>query len=262
MTACRLLGVMMLLLAAQVAAAADAPSPTPGQPREQVEQILSGDTYQRWQLRQQRADHDSDSAIGEMFAAWRQWMKDQIDAWFDRSRSERAEPTAGGSSGALLSGLRVLGWVVVGLAVAFLCFVVIRTLRDREKHDEGARVLSRERVREALDAGEALALDAPEWLQEARRLQQDRDLRAMYRALYLALLSGLHKEQKINYRTNRTNWTYVRHYRGPEDERAVFHRLTTTFDEVWYGHHIAAAADVQQVERDVAMLIEDAGGAS
>lgn len=267
----RLAGVIVLIATAQAAAAPGGASPTAGErptrsapandapPRQQVRQILEGDLYQRWKLRQPGDRAESMDSLTAWLESWQQWLSSKLDRWGGGGPS--GAPGAG-VSGAMLTGLKVLGWLVVAAAVVFLCVVAIRALRDRERGEGSAKVLSRERVREALDAGEALAMEAPQWLEEADRLRQSNDLRAMYRALYLALLSGLHQAQKIDFRRTRTNWMYVRQYRGEAEDRDIFRRLTEAFDEVWYGHHLAAAEDMQQVQRDVAMLIGDDRGAT
>ena len=108
---------------------------------------------------------------------------------------------------------------------------------------------------QALAEGEALAFQSPEWLDEADRLAAEREFRAVYRALYLALLSGLHAANKIDFRKTRTNWTYVRGYRGPEPEKAAFTSLTALFDRVWYGEQPAAHSSIPDLRRRVAWLL-------
>ena len=81
------------------------------------------------------------------------------------------------------------------------------------------------------------------------------EFRAVYRALYLALLSGLHAANKIDFRKTRTNWTYVRGYRGPEPEKVTFTSLTALFDRVWYGEQPAAQSSIPEVRRRVAWLL-------
>lgn len=259
MTIWRLIGVTVMLVAAQAAMAETATSTDTAEPRDQVEAILNEDIYQRWKLRQPDDGSRDPFGIHETARRWRQWLWDMLDRGSESQSSDVAER---GDGSGLAEGLRILGWAVVTLGVAFLGFVAFRVLRERKPSPATAQVISEARVREALDAGEALALEAPQWLREAERLGQSQDLRAMYRALYLALLSGLHHKRKIDFRANRTNWTYVQQYRGEDAERAVFHRLTAAFDEVWYGRHLSAAPDVGQVEREVAMLIDERGAAS
>ena len=113
----------------------------------------------------------------------------------------------------------------------------------------------REQVRRALEEGEATALDAPQWLAAADRFGREGDSRALCRALYLGLLAGLHASNRIDFRRTRTNWTYVRGYRGPEEERRSFAALTEMFDRVWYGEMPVGAALATDVRRDVERLL-------
>ena len=151
--------------------------------------------------------------------------------------------------------LKVLGYVIIGVVAVFVVFIVWRILQERHGSRAQAAVLSREQVREALDSGSALALDTPQWLVEADRLAREGDFRAVYRALYLALLSGLHSRGKIDFRRSRTNWTYVRRFRGEGQQRSVFAALTERFDRVWYGLKRGDESSLPTVKRQVASLL-------
>ena len=74
-----------------------------------------------------------------------------------------------------------------------------------------------------------------EILDHADELAGQEDLRLAFRAMYLALLSGLHRDGRVNYNRRRTNWTYVRGFKGQEDDRRRFGQLTDAFDGSWYG---------------------------
>ena len=91
---------------------------------------------------------------------------------------------------------------------------------------------------------------------EADRLAAEQDFRAVYRALYLALLSGLHTAGKIEHSLTRTNWTYVQRYRGPGEERQTFGDLTALFDRVWYGRKPADGNDLPTIQQKVATLTD------
>lgn len=253
--------------APHAAAAADSPLPdrarTASQaqpqpsPREQLEEILQRPLYQRWKLRHERA-----SAVR---SGWRErlrellfsgfdslgrWLRDVFDAW----RRWMESPGRGQS---VLSIVRIAGWTALTLIVAYVVFLAYRLWIEPRASRLAGQVLSREQIREALEEGAALALTGREWLEHAGRLASTGEFRAVYRALYLALLSGLHDAGKIEYRSQRTNWTYVARFSGPDEQRRTFHDLTAMFDDVWYGLKPARGADLEHLRRTVGGLIGD-----
>jgi Domain of unknown function (DUF4129) len=151
-------------------------------------------------------------------------------------------------------------WVFVAALVIYLAIMLFKIIGVKPTANT-ARVLSQEQIREAMESGNALALDSSQWMEQARRLAGEQDFRAVYRALYLALLSGLHAAGKIEHNRNRTNWVYVAHYRGPAPERARFSELTELFDRVWYGRKTAQEDNLDQLRVDVAMLTRAEGAA-
>jgi hypothetical protein len=189
-----------------------------------------------------------------------QWLKHALRPirdflkWIFSSRSGGPSmPTV--NSGALSSMLKFLAWAVVGVVAIFLAILLIRTVRAGPTQTTIANVLSREQVQAAMESGDALALGTGQWLDESRRLAAEQDFRAVYRALYLALLSGLHRAGKIEHDRNRTNWTYVRHYHGPAPERDQFSDLTELFDRVWYGRKQAEGSSLEQLRLNVETLV-------
>jgi hypothetical protein len=110
-----------------------------------------------------------------------------------------------------------------------------------------------------MESGEALAAESSQWLGEADQLAQEQDLRRAYRALYLALLSGLHRQQAIDFRPNRTNWRYVQQFRGHESQRQRLSQLTRRFDQIWYGHRDPEPAAMQQAKAKVQALLGQSG---
>jgi hypothetical protein len=155
--------------------------------------------------------------------------------------------------------LKAVAWTVAVLATLILLGLIVNLFRQRKGPAAAATVLSRTEIHDALEAGDALALNSSQWATEARRLAAEKDFRAVYRALYLALLAGLHGLGKIDFNRNRTNWTYVQRYRGPDEERATFGELTGLFDHVWYGLANAERHDIDQLQQRIAALTA-AGG--
>lgn len=214
--------------------------------------------YREWQLRQDedlpQVDVGMSARMQNLIHRMSRGIHDFFD-WLFRSRRNPALSRGGGWAG--MGGvLKTIGWTVLALAVLFIVVLIVRIVSQSSGGASSAVVLSRRQVREALEAGDALAMGSAQWLDEARRLAAEQNFRAVYRAMYLALLSGLHSAGKIEHSRNRTNWTYVQQYRGSSDERLTFGELTDLFDHVWYGREEAAAAgtDLDQLRRKVATL--------
>ncbi len=256
-------GLCSLWLAGAVSAAPEAaPGVAEADPRRQLQAILEQPIYHRWALRQER------KAVAPT-SPNESWLAGYIEDWFESageligdffkwllgdSNQKRISSFSGGAV-AVLSFLKILAWFVLGGVILFLAVVLYRVLTRGGSASRGGRVLSRAVVQEAMEKGEALTMAGPEWFGQAKRLMEEGDLRAVYRALYLGLLSGLHSEDKIDFRPNRTNWTYVTHYRGPEGERHRFDHLTTLFDDVWYGLKPASHDDIGSIRTEAASLI-------
>ncbi|MFP4055247.1 MAG: DUF4129 domain-containing protein [Candidatus Brocadiia bacterium] len=234
-------------------------------PREHLERILRRPPYQRWRRRETRPETEPETglmrSIRQTLQRWREWLAEKLDQWFGREPG-LPEPAARGSEGPGLAVrvLKLLGYVGLAALAVFLAFLAYRLIRERRRGGPAARVVSRERVRDALESGEALALGGPQWLAEAERLAREGDFRSVYRALYLALLSGLHERRKIDFRKSRTNWHYVRRFRGEEGEREVFTSLTSLFDRVWYGQTKPQGTSLATVRAQVSRLLATEGG--
>jgi hypothetical protein len=138
-------------------------------------------------------------------------------------------------------GLGSLGWAVLaGVAVAVL--LVAGLLFRSSRRERPAAPTRRE-------AGTSAPLPAPEpapheqpagvWWRRADELARaDRFLDAV-RAVYLAVLSQLHRGELLRYEPTRTNGEYVRQVslapQAPPELRALFERLTNRFEVYWYG---------------------------
>ena len=249
-----LLAAILVLLPAEFVRGGPAETPAP---REALERILKQPDYQRWKRRQLRTDQRADesgafgSALERLRLRFSRWLREQ-------TRSKRGVAAGGRSAGGARTLAGILKIVVGAAAVALLLVIAVlvaRALAARRSGRGAAAVLGRERVAEALESGEALALSSDAWLREARRLATARNFRAVYRALYLALLSGLHSAGRINYRRQRTNWIYVRQFRGAAPDRSVFADLTKLFDAVWYGKKSPPDVSLPDLQGRVAGLL-------
>ncbi|MEM7576738.1 MAG: DUF4129 domain-containing protein, partial [Planctomycetota bacterium] len=179
-----------------------------------------------------------------------------------RERNPRPLPAAssGGSSDgfAWLGAFKVLGWVLL-IAVLGLMFWMLLGWWGNQRRVSNRATPSRATLDSALEQRDALAADAEEWAAHAQTLAEEQDLRQAFRAMFLSLLSGLHSAGHIRYRAQRTNWTYVRGFSGPDPQRDAFGELTHRFDDVWYGHREPQAEEFSLLRQRVASLL-GAGG--
>jgi len=244
------------ILALEWAAASDAGAPPASlPPHSHLRDILSRPLYSRWRLRSDQEvepEQPENGRLRRLIDEWLEWLRRSTD----REAPERSRRSGGdGGSSGLPDLLRLFGYGLVGVVAVFVVYLIIQVIRESRGRGRPARVLSREQVQEALAAGDALALGSPQWLQEAERLAREGDFRAVYRALYLALLAGLHARSRIDFRRNRTNWTYVRGFRGPAEQKATFSSLTDLFDRVWYGLEAATGTSLDGIRSQMGSLM-------
>ena len=228
-------------------------------PHRQLRHILQQPPFQQWRLREKaqssRAQNPLEDTIGRQ---WDRWMK-----WLDRYfRSPRHGSLRGNHSGADFSFfnfagfLKILG-LVLGVALVAGIIVVFFRWRAVGKTASGSAdgLLSRDKILQAMEQGDALAMASDFWMRAARQFGSDGDFRAMYRAMYLSLLAGLHETGKIRFRRNHTNWHYVRDFHGDKPEQALFGSLTDLFDHVWYGRKLYPNINPDSLRDQIRRLI-------
>ena len=257
------LAILLMPLAGLMAQPAPEAPEVPEDPQVHLEQVMSDPLFSRWELRQMRAE--GQSVADADWARWvdltlqelGQWIEDFFKWLFGGPRSGGgANWGPSGDWSGLSDFLETAAYVIAGLLLLAILAAAVKLIREHRRQGAGV-TLSREQIREALETGEALAADSRQWTTEADRLADEQDLRLAFRALYLALLSGLHKSQRIDFRRNRTNWTYVTHYRGPDEEQGLFAGLTERFDDVWYGLRQPDRDAFGQVKREVGSLLTE-----
>ncbi|MEM1097196.1 MAG: DUF4129 domain-containing protein [Planctomycetota bacterium] len=214
--------------------------------------------FSRWEQRQARASDQRDTgwldayfeAIGERLGDFFEWLFD------DRSPSSRRSGGGGsaGSGMALAGVLKVLGWVLLIVVVGLMLWMLLGWWTTQGRVGRPAAP-SRAALDSALEKRDALAADAEQWAAHAQALAEERDLRQAFRAMFLSLLSGLHSAGHIRYRAQRTNWAYVRGFNGPDTQRDAFRRLTSRFDNVWYGHDEPRPDEFPVLQQQVASLL-------
>ena len=258
---------------------------TSAEARQQIQDILGRSDYSRWspeRLETEQSAIDDLPAMEKLAELWKAFWKALKKMWeyfwepisnffgdlwdWLKGLFPSPSPTSPLGPSNPSSGwnidfpfiLRLIGWVLLAAVIVVLGFLIFKRMRGMPKSGRSARVLSRQQVRTALESGEALALEGHEWVEQADKLLAEKDLRAVYRALYLAMLAGLHSSGKIDFRQTRTNWFYVRRFKGGDGDRGVFSELTELFDEVWYGNRTARIDEVSRVKSKVVSLVGEA----
>ena len=240
MRTCRLIVLMATLALLSCPAAAQSGSQTP-QAVEQLEQVFDDPLFSKWQKRQERREAAIPDGLLPDLGVDPGAIQDSIGEVFRRlmrslfPRGQRqvscAAPSSGGGSGmseALHGAAIIIGVILIIVLAVFLVAAFRTHIRVRQSGPTT-------KIEEALEEGDALAATSETWLEHAESLASQEDLRLAFRAMYLALLSGLHRGGAINFNKRRTNWTYVRHFAGTATNRRQLEQLTDNFDAYWYG---------------------------
>jgi len=247
--------------------AATASSPQSAQsPHQQLDEVLQDPLFQRWEARQLRGqgpDEASKLESSDSLKRFRTWLEDTTDSFFDwlfRNRQSSTSTSGSGGSGIAIGPiLKTLGWVIGILAVILVIHLLLTWIRAQRRITNRGTP-THQSLRAALETGTALAAAPDQWLNHAQDLaasgDDHQDLRLAFRALYLALLSGLHEQGRIRFRKQRTNWVYVQQFQGPPKAMHSFGQLTEWFDTTWYGHQSPEASVFKQVRGKVDQLLK------
>ena len=232
-------------------------------PQATLDEILAKPEYHRWQVTPPGGESD----LTMTTPSWLLGIGDRLNRWLDdwlrkkdekerREARSRSIASSGGSAGDIF---KMIGFAVLGAMALFLLYSIFRWWQeaDHGKKREKAKGRTPDMTR-ALEDGDALAFDDDSWNEEARRRYEKGDVRQAYRSLYLGLLSGLHERHRIVFAKNRTNWNYVRNFRGEQEMRSEFAALTGIFDQVWYGISTDAVdGDLREMTDRTKRLLED-----
>ncbi|MGC9260728.1 MAG: DUF4129 domain-containing protein [Phycisphaerae bacterium] len=201
--------------------------------------ILAQPPFQQWRLRQHRRITQAKNPLWDSIG--KQW--DRLMKWLGRYfHPQKHRALAGHQAGGSFSFANFLEILAMVLGIALVTGIVMVLFRWQAIGKAAAAstdgLLSRDKIQQAMEQGDALAMASDSWMRAARQFGSDGDFRAMYRAMYLSLLAGLHETGKIRFRRSHTNWHYVRDFHGDKPERALFGSLTDLFDHVWYGRKL------------------------
>jgi hypothetical protein len=161
----------------------------------------------------------------------------------------------------------VVWWVLGGLLLAVLVAAAVLLFRQRRASARAKPQVQTLPLEEKAEAQPLRPHEQPAsaWWREADDLaRQGRHLEAL-RAVYLAVLSLLHRHQLIRFETTRTNGEYVEQVRlaarAPRELAEPFEHLTELFEVKWYGDRSCAAEELR-MGREWGVKIEDLSAAA
>ncbi|MGC4113993.1 MAG: DUF4129 domain-containing protein [Myxococcales bacterium] len=203
--------------------------PAVADPRAEAKSVLAQPEFEAPPEKAEVVAEDEDNGLFLRFIKW------LLEALFGKPKPKVPDMELPGLPVGLF---RVLAYVVLGAAIALVLFLVLRAFLQRQKDEEG---VDDEVPGGAGGAGErsdlesALAKAPRGWWSDADALAARGDYRGALRAIYLAVLSALHRRGAIDYDPTRSNWDYVRAFKGGLEELPGFRELTRRFDFGWYG---------------------------
>ncbi|MBI3185194.1 MAG: DUF4129 domain-containing protein [Myxococcales bacterium] len=177
------------------------------------------------------------------WASLKKWWDDlwgSIGDWLrklfksKRSSPREVEPTIPIGGGLAAANLLVV--LLVAAVVVALAYLLIRSRRGRSAEVDGAELTGIEEAKLTTDPMSALSRPPEGWAHLADELAARGDFREAVRSLYLALLSRLHRSGSIDYDPAKSNWDYLRGFRGRSEWVPPFRELTRRFDFTYYGN--------------------------
>lgn len=163
------------------------------------------------------------------------WIRAWLDRLFGRPQGSEAAESEGS---AWLSSVQ---WLLGGLLILVACAAAVFFWRSRRSRRQAQAVSQGAGVAAELPADDSAAARAPadHWLQRARQLASQGDLRQALRALFLASLSHLAHLELLTlarFKSNRDYETELRRRgRGRPNVAALFAENVAIFEGVWYG---------------------------
>lgn len=174
-------------------------------------------------------------------AEWIRRFFEWLETWFPKFNP-------GGSLSGIGSAITVLQWVLIGLIVAAVGFLIYKLapllaprFRRRAKDEKPERVILGERIDEDMSSADLFG--------EAERLAREGDARGAIRKGYIALLCELSDRKLIGLARHKTNRDYLRDLRPKREVEARVGGLTGDFERHWYGEQSAAVGDWEEFRR-------------
>jgi hypothetical protein len=157
------------------------------------------------------------------------------------------------------------GWTLLGgVALAVLVAACVLFWSSRKGRPRAARRTGKTAAAPAVEAP-ALPHEQPAavWWRQADELAGADRFHEAVRAVYLAVLSLLHRRGLLRCEPTRTNGEYVRQVRlapqAPPELNVTFERVTERFEGLWYGGEACGAAEYEACRRLAEAVREQAG---
>ncbi|MEP6925063.1 MAG: DUF4129 domain-containing protein [Pyrinomonadaceae bacterium] len=191
--------------------------------------------------------------------------KSVLESWLDalvkwlNSFSRRQQPSEVETPHVDLSSLgTILNYLVIGLALAIIGFVVWRFLLPLIGNTRGRQKPKKKEPRIIL--GETLLPDATadDLLSQADRLAQSGELRAAIRKGYIAALCDLSDRKVLGLARHKTNRDYLRDVSKREEIYQPMSSMTGTFERHWYGDVPAEIEDWQTFRLKYGEIVQSA----
>ena len=162
-----------------------------------------------------------------------------------------------------VTGLQMLIFLLLAVAASILAVFIGRILKRRRSTPDPAPAT----VKAAPDlrAEEVAPDDLPSsrWIDLARELLKDGDLRLALRALYLATLAHLGEREMISIARFKTNMDYHRELGRRAGEKTdileAFSDNVRTFDRIWYGLHETTTETIHDFTANTERILGHAG---
>jgi hypothetical protein len=243
--------ILLVLLASLPAPLRAAVSPT--NLRQSLEQAAQAPEYD-WRLPAPAAASDSwlvrlTDRLLSISRSVGQTISDGLGRFFrwliDRLSNSMSSTTPGGPAA---GGIHGVMYLLIALVLAGIAFIVWQKRRALRAHRPV--IAAADPIR--LDAEELTAGLLPEesWLALAERSVAEQNFRFALRALYLASLAWLGRQQFLTLHSGKTNHEYeiemARRSRTWPEARTMFTANVAAFERAWYGEHEVTAQDIAE----------------
>ncbi|MFP4054917.1 MAG: DUF4129 domain-containing protein [Phycisphaerae bacterium] len=179
------------------------------------------------------------------------WERDDNDDLVDPQPASDNQARTAKETGDTVTGLlTILTYVLATLAVAGAIVFAVKSMRRQEAAEPEAPSAD-EPVNVSDESVQADALPEDEWLEMAERLRGEGELRLALRAVFLAELAHLAKQELIVLARHKSNREYhrelLRRGRPLTNVHDALDWSIATFERSWYGHHEVTLGTLDQM---------------
>ncbi len=201
-------------------------------------------------------------SIQETITGWARSLRDSVRSifdWLEKVFNKKPVPERDSSDGSGTAWMSSLQWLLF-ILIAVLCSVIgvlfYRMWKQRRRKPDVVLAEALPAVPD-LTREDVTASQLPEdgWLQLARELMDQGELRLALRAFYLASLAHLAQREFVSiakFKSNRDYETELRRRaRSQAELQNAFSENVDAFDRVWYGKHEVTGDGLQQFQNNL-----------